>query len=67
MDVVLITGYPAFRASSLQGGDRSGQARLCGKPPVDSAGIRSVLETAAEAKKKPRIAGRVLLEGSTRG
>ncbi len=53
VDVVLITGYPAFRPAHYKAAIAAGKHVFAEKPlAVDSAGIRSVLETAAEAKKK---------------
>jgi len=53
VDVVLITGYPAFRPAHYKAAIAAGKHVFAEKPlAVDSAGIRSVLETAAMAKQK---------------
>ncbi len=53
VDVVLITGYPAFRPAHYKAAIAAGKHVFAEKPlAVDGPGIRSVLETAAEAKKK---------------
>lgn len=53
VDVVLITGYPAFRPAHYKAAIAAGKHVFAEKPlAVDSAGIRSVLETAQLAKKK---------------
>lgn len=53
VDVVLITGYPAFRPAHYKAAIAAGKHVFAEKPlAVDSAGIRSVLETAKLAKQK---------------
>lgn len=53
VDVVLITGYPAFRPAHLKAAIAAGKHVFAEKPlAVDAPGLRSVLESAAEAKKK---------------
>jgi myo-inositol 2-dehydrogenase / D-chiro-inositol 1-dehydrogenase len=53
VDVVLITGYPAFRPAHYKAAIAAGKHVFAEKPlAVDSAGIRSVLETAAMARQK---------------
>lgn len=53
VDVVLLTSYPAFRPIHLKAAIAAGKHVFAEKPvAVDAPGIRSVLESAAEAKKK---------------
>jgi predicted dehydrogenase len=53
VDVVLITGYPAFRPAHIKAAVDAGKHVFAEKPlAVDAPGLRSVLESAAEAKKK---------------
>ena len=53
VDVVLLTSYPAFRPAHLKAAVAAGKHIFAEKPlAVDSPGIRSVLESAAQAKKK---------------
>ncbi|MBL9205150.1 MAG: Gfo/Idh/MocA family oxidoreductase [Opitutaceae bacterium] len=53
VDVVLLTSTPAFRPQHLKAAIAAGKHIFCEKPvAVDSAGVRSVLESAAEAKRK---------------
>ncbi len=53
VDVVLLTSTPAFRPQHLKAAIAAGKHVFCEKPvAVDGAGVRSVLESAAEAKRK---------------
>lgn len=53
VDVVLLTGYPAFRPQHLRYAIESGKHVFLEKPvAVDGPGIRSVLESARMAKAK---------------
>ncbi len=53
VDVVLLTSTPAFRPQHFKAAIAAGKHVFCEKPvAVDSAGVRSVLESAAEAKRK---------------
>ena len=53
VDVVLLTSYPAFRPQHLKAAIAADKHVFAEKPlAVDAPGLRSVLETAAEAKKK---------------
>lgn len=53
VDVVLITGYPAFRPVQLAAAIAAGKHVFAEKPlAVDAAGIRSCLESARLAKEK---------------
>jgi len=53
VDVVLLTSTPAFRPQHLKAAIAAGKHVFCEKPvSVDGAGVRSVLESAAEAKRK---------------
>jgi len=53
VDVVLLTSTPAFRPQHFKAAIAAGKHVFCEKPvAVDGAGIRSVLESAVEAKKK---------------
>ncbi len=53
VDVVLITGYPAFRPAHLKAAIAAGKHVFAEKPlAVDAPGIRSVLESAKLAKEK---------------
>jgi myo-inositol 2-dehydrogenase/D-chiro-inositol 1-dehydrogenase len=53
VDVVLLTTTPAFRPEHLRAAIAAGKHVFCEKPvAVDGAGIRSVLASAAEAKRK---------------
>jgi len=53
VDVVLLTSTPAFRPQHLKAAVAAGKHVFCEKPvAVDGAGVRSVLESAAEAKRK---------------
>lgn len=53
VDVVLITGYPAFRPVQLAAAIAAGKHVFAEKPlAVDAAGIRSCLESARVAKEK---------------
>lgn len=53
VDVVLITGYPAFRPEHYRAAIAAGKHVFAEKPlAVDSPGIRLVLETAEKARQK---------------
>ncbi len=53
VDVVLLTGYPAFRPAHLRAAVGAGKHVFAEKPlAVDAPGIRSVLESAAEAQRR---------------
>jgi predicted dehydrogenase len=53
VDVVLLTSTPAFRPEHFKAAIAAGKHVFCEKPvAVDGAGVRSVLESAAEAKRK---------------
>ena len=53
VDVVLLAAPPAFRPEHLRASVAAGKHIFCEKPvAVDSAGIRSVFATVAEAKRK---------------
>lgn len=53
VDVVLITGYPAFRPTHYRYAIEKGKHVFAEKPvAVDGPGVRSVIETAAMAKSK---------------
>lgn len=53
VDVVLLTTYPAFRPLHLRAAVEAGKHCFAEKPvAVDAPGVRSVLESAALAKKK---------------
>ena len=53
VDVVLLCSYPAFRPVHLKAAIAAGKHVFAEKPlATDAPGLRSVLETAAEAKKK---------------
>ncbi len=53
VDVVLLTGYPAFRPQHLRAAIEAGKHVFLEKPvAVDSPGIRSVIESARMAKEK---------------
>lgn len=53
VDVVLLCSYPAFRPVQLKAAIAAGKHVFAEKPlATDAPGLRSVLETAAEAKKK---------------
>ena len=53
VDVVLITGYPAFRPAHLKAAIAAGKHVFAEKPlAVDAPGIRSVIESAKLAKEK---------------
>ncbi|MBC7770982.1 MAG: Gfo/Idh/MocA family oxidoreductase [Pyrinomonadaceae bacterium] len=53
VDVVLLTSYPCFRPQHLQAAIAAGKHVFAEKPlAVDGPGIRSVLASAEEAKKK---------------
>lgn len=53
VDVVLLTTPPGFRPMHLKAAIAAGKHVFCEKPmAVDGPGVRSVLESAAEAKKK---------------
>jgi myo-inositol 2-dehydrogenase / D-chiro-inositol 1-dehydrogenase len=53
VDVVILTTPPHFRPMHLKAAVEAGKHVFCEKPvAVDAQGVRSVLETAKEAKKK---------------
>jgi predicted dehydrogenase len=53
VDAVLLTGYPHFRPAQLAAAIGAGKHVFAEKPvAVDGPGIRSVLESAAEAQRK---------------
>lgn len=53
VDVVLICSYPAFRPAQLKAAIAAGKHVFAEKPvAVDGPGVRSVLESAAEAKRR---------------
>ena len=53
VDVVLLTATPAFSPAHFKAAVAAGKHIFCEKPvAVDGPGIRSILETAAEAKRK---------------
>jgi len=53
VDVVILTGYPNSRPEHLKAAVAAGKHVFCEKPvAVDAPGIRSVLESAREAKAK---------------
>jgi myo-inositol 2-dehydrogenase/D-chiro-inositol 1-dehydrogenase len=53
VDFVLLTGYPAFRPTHLKAAIAAGKHVFAEKPlAVDAPGIRSVIQTAEEAKRK---------------
>ncbi len=53
VDVVVLTTPPHFRPAHLKAAIEAGKHVFCEKPvAVDAPGVRSVLETAAEAKRK---------------
>ncbi|MCC6676147.1 MAG: Gfo/Idh/MocA family oxidoreductase [Phycisphaerales bacterium] len=53
VDVVLLCSYPAFRPAQLKAAVAAGKHIFAEKPlAVDGPGLRSVLESAAEAKRK---------------
>ncbi len=53
VDVVLLTSYPAFRPAHLKAAVEAGKHVFAEKPvAVDGPGVRSVLESAAAAKRK---------------
>jgi predicted dehydrogenase len=53
VDVVLLTSYPAFRPAHLKAAIDAGKHVFAEKPvAVDGPGVRSVLESAAAAKRK---------------
>jgi myo-inositol 2-dehydrogenase / D-chiro-inositol 1-dehydrogenase len=53
VDVVLLTTPPAFRPQHLKAAIAAGKHVFCEKPvAVDAAGVRSVFETVAEAKRQ---------------
>lgn len=53
VDVVLLTTPPGFRPQHLKAAVAAGKHVFCEKPvAVDGPGVRSVLETAEEARKK---------------
>jgi len=53
VDVVILTTPPHFRPMHLQAAVEAGKHIFCEKPvAVDAGGVRSVLKTAEEAKKK---------------
>jgi predicted dehydrogenase len=53
VDVVILATPPGFRPLHLQAAVAAGKHIFCEKPmAVDATGVRSVLQTAAEAKKK---------------
>ncbi len=53
VDVVLLTSYPAFRPAHLKAAVDAGKHVFAEKPvAVDGPGVRSVLASAAEAKRK---------------
>ncbi|HEY0968750.1 MAG TPA: Gfo/Idh/MocA family oxidoreductase [Opitutaceae bacterium] len=53
VDVVLLTATPAFRPAHFKAAVAAGKHIFCEKPvAVDGPGVRSILETAAEAKRK---------------
>lgn len=53
VDVVLLVSPPPFRPEHLRAAVAAGKHIFCEKPmAVDAAGVRSVLETAQEAKRK---------------
>jgi myo-inositol 2-dehydrogenase/D-chiro-inositol 1-dehydrogenase len=53
VDAVILTTPPAFRSIHLKAAIAAGKHVFCEKPiAVDAPGVRSVLETAEEAKKK---------------
>lgn len=53
VDVVLLTSYPVFRPAHLKAAVAAGKHVFAEKPvAVDAPGLRSVLESAAEAKQK---------------
>ncbi|MBL9001487.1 MAG: Gfo/Idh/MocA family oxidoreductase [Phycisphaerae bacterium] len=53
VDVVLLCSYPAFRPAHLKAAVQAGKHIFAEKPlAVDGPGLRSVLESAAEAKRK---------------
>lgn len=53
LDVVLICSYPAFRPAQLKAAIAAGKHVFAEKPlAVDGPGVRSVLESAAEAQRR---------------
>jgi len=53
VDVVILTTPPGFRPAHLKAAIAAGKHVFCEKPmAVDAPGLRSVLESAAEAKRK---------------
>ncbi len=53
VDLVILTTPPHFRPAQLEAAIAAGKHVFCEKPvAVDGPGVRSVLETVAEAKKK---------------
>ncbi len=53
VDVVILTTPPGFRPAHLKAAIAAGKHVFCEKPmAVDAPGVRSVLESAAEAKKQ---------------
>lgn len=53
VDVVILTSPPGFRPAQLKAAVEAGKHVFCEKPvAVDAPGIRSVLASAAEAKRK---------------
>ena len=69
IDVVILTTPPGFRPEHLKKAVAAGKHTFCEKPvAVDAPGVRDVIATAAEAKKKgPRHPVGLLLAVELRG